>query len=327
MFQHPLFGVSAALLSTASHRTLRRLAGTRGRPPVEMLDVAPAEIESAVCERSPKFRKAAGKVAAILNELSLRRQRFLTTGDHLELYPTFACNMVAEDFYHMVRLTSSDTALLFDVVVTFYDAHEANRRAFAAGGLAAVEPHWRRYFKRAVKLNRSRSSSQADILLLILDGVEAHLADLPRALTHVSAVYGRPLGVIEDEYDSIDPLISQSVFWSIRDIRRARKLDDTRLIERCMAVGANYVIYERRKAWRIAVNDLPMRTKLPQPVLDRDQIDRSKLSAVFDLICFRARGRFGSGDEQNRLPDNDALFVSDSVDNIDPRSVTCRYPG
>lgn len=326
MSQNPLFGVFAALLSTFSDQVIDRLGRPSCPPPVAMQDVDPALIEAAVGERSPEFRKAAEKVAAILAELTLRRKRFHATGDHLELYPTFACNMVVEDFYHMVRLTSRNAALLFDVVVTFYDAHEANRRAFQSGGIASVEPHWRRYFKRAVKLNRKRASSQVDILLLILDGVEAHLADLPRALLNVSNACGKPLSTIEKEYDSIDPLISQSVFWSIRDIRRARKLDDTRLIERCMAVGANYVIYERRKAWKIAVNKLPMRTIRPQPVLDRDQIDGSTLSAIFDLIGFRACGRPSFRDEMNGPADRSTLFVSDRIDHIDARGVTCRHP-
>lgn len=244
-----------------------------------------SDLEVAISKRTPEFRIKAKKNAAILDDLSNRRNRFLDTGDYLEVFPALYFNTTVIDLDHILHIDSNKAAFFLDVMLVFYDAFETNRRAYERGGVGAVEPHWRGYYRRASQLNRKRTASEFDLLMLILDGVDAHLADLPRALRFVSVVYRTPLDAFKSEYDSMDSLFSSVVERFYSDIQQALKIRSRIIsLEGRFGFGSNYVIYARQKAWEIASKNLPLRTKKPQPVLHHRELNEARFIAVLDMI-------------------------------------------
>lgn len=240
---------------------------------------------------NPKFISKAGRVKGIIEELSKSRDRFVATGDLVDLFPTLYVHTTKALFERAIVDESPKAEIALDMIIAFYDAYAMNRRDFDAKGSNAVEPHWRAYYRGAVKANRSRSVSATTIAALLLDGVDAHVAyDLPRATRFILSSNVIDRSVLKAEFDKMNIAFKAAAASAHKDVAAARTVwNKFASLDILLGLGVKYVIFGRGQAWELAVSEKKLPTKRRHPVLPNPSHD--SLWVADDITGCRSLGR------------------------------------
>lgn len=105
-----------------------------------------------------KLEKAQ-RVSQILRELETMRENFLQTGDLVDIFPTVYYHVTLREFEYALSGKFQNPTAILDLMINFYEIYKTNRQAFLQGGISAVEPQWREYYKGAVSGNEYRQKS------------------------------------------------------------------------------------------------------------------------------------------------------------------------
>jgi hypothetical protein len=220
--------------------------------------------------RTPNVIKQAEQVSRILDELSKSRDKFLQTGDLIELFPELYYHATRAQFERAMTLDPPMAEAMLGFMAVYYDSYKSNRLAFDSGGAKAVEPHWKLYYQRAVERNLQKAPAPYEVLAVLLYGIDAHIIDFGRALRYTLA----NSGVNADEFRAVH-LKTDAAFFKAdeainKDVAEVRKLKGKIMsLESQLSLGARYVIKGRNEAWTEAVGKGPLRARATQPVLPR----------------------------------------------------------
>lgn len=216
----------------------------------------------------PAIIQKAEQVSGILDELSKSRERFLESGDLIELFPTLYYHTTVAQFREALSQEPQMAGELLDLIIAFYDAYLSNRQRFDSSGAKAAEAHWKAYYQRATEQNRAKTVDTPTILAILLYGVDAHLTDLARSIRYSLTRNRVTVEEFRNVYFKLDPIFYPVAAAANNDISAGRKLDERIMgFENTFGLGARYVIMERDKAWKEATASGPLRAAAPQPVL------------------------------------------------------------
>lgn len=222
--------------------------------------------------RTTEVIQQAEQVSAILDDLSKNRERFLQTGDLTELFPELYYHSTLAQFENAMSLDPPMAEAMLRFMVIYYDSYTNARQAFDLGGAKAVEPHWRRYYSRAVELNRSKKPSSFEVLAVLLYGIDAHLIDFARSMRHTLSNSGIKADEFRDAHIKTDKAFFSAAKAINKDVSDVRKLDGRIMTwEGRLGLGARYVIKGRNEAWTEAIGNGPLRAAKPMPVLPRKE--------------------------------------------------------
>jgi hypothetical protein len=218
------------------------------------------------------------EMSGILDSLGEMRDHFLRTGDMKDLFPAIYYNTTDIEFKAILNDEMAHPVQKMGMMENFYDAYLMNRAAFDSGGLNAVEPHWRDYYRSAQEANKLLAETGfGDQLMLagaackvLNDGVKAHVDfDLPRAIR--ASVPDSDVGrqKLRADFDKTNPFFDKSITMGRQDINHA-------LFPGSKTVGVSSrlaslicapdVVGKRNKAWGTAVNRAaPLPTSGAQP--------------------------------------------------------------
>lgn len=251
---------------------VRAIAAWAVMPACTTLALADAPCRIFVPEklRTPEVIRQAEQVSAVLSDLAKRRERFLASGDLIEIFPTIYYYTTQAQFREALNNDPDVAATMLGLIVTFYDAYLANRFAFEKGGAKAVEPHWKRFYERAVEENRAKKTSTLTVFAISLYAVDAHLIDLARSIRFTLDRTSVTREKLRAAYYKTDPVFYDAGKSAMADLSKVQNLEERYVsIERRLGLGARYVITARSNSWQEAAGDGPLRAVAPQPVLPR----------------------------------------------------------
>ncbi len=207
----------------------------------------------------------------VLELLSRQRDRFLEQGRFADVFAVLYHATTDEMIRESKSMAAEDAALLERQIVLFYEAYESNRRAFDTHGASAVEPHWKAYYRDAGNLEKKKDVTGFDVMWLMLNGVDAHLNDLPRSLRY--QLRERPnitdrLKMIYFRLDTIFPAVVRSLDADILAAFGKRGSPAPQFAT--MNIGPVYVTHARLRAWEAATGTGKLRAKGPQPRLCKE---------------------------------------------------------
>lgn len=220
-------------------------------------------------------------VSAILDDLALRRQAFRLKAANVELFPTLYYHATLAEFRHAATLKPDETEMILDLIIVFYDAYAHNRALFESRGAEGVEKHWRRYYRGVSQKN---SLQPGEFTNLLLDGVDAHLTDLARALRYTFGRVKLTNAEMKTLYYSLDSAFGPIAKATEEDIQSVRK-DPLMVFESAFGMGNAYVIHARHRAWEEAVAKGDLRAKRPQPVLPHEKRSRTYFTLTAEAGC------------------------------------------
>jgi hypothetical protein len=210
-------------------------------------------------------------VSAILDDLALRRQAFRLTAANVDLFPTLYYHATLAEFRHAVTLEPDQAETILDLIIVFYDAYQYNRSLFEHRGVEGVEKHWRRYYRGA---SQKSGLQPVEFTNLLLDGVDAHLTDLARALRYTFGRMKLSNAAMKTLYYSLDGEFGPIAKATEEDIQSVRK-DPLIVLESTFGMGGTYVIHARHRAWESAVAEGRLRAYGAQPVLPHERRSRT----------------------------------------------------
>ncbi len=217
---------------------------------------------------SLELLKKARQVSGILEELSARREDFLRNGDPVDLFPALYFSTTAAEFRNVLLNNPNNRMEMLEMMIVFYDSYKLNRDEFEKRGIGSVEAHWRKYYKNAAKARASKSHSTSQIVEILLDGIDAHVIDLSRAVRFVIAHRNGPTSDLKLAFDSMNAIFPRITKNVNEDIVNALKSSTLLLsTDKTFGVGSTYIVYAREKAWDLAVSGKRLRTRRPQPIL------------------------------------------------------------
>ena len=259
-----LFPLSMIVFSQNSKKPNASEKDTNSR-----LGICKSDVQNLLPNRrnGQEFLKKAGQVSSVLEELEKYREDFLRTGNLINLFPALYFHTTYGEFKNILLNESEHPIEMLDMIIAFYDAYKMNRELFEKGGVKAVEPHWRNYYKRALKGNKEKSKSFGLITEILLDGIDAHVIyDLPRAIRFKISGRQTALAEIKAEFDKMDFVFSEASEGINQDIVNGLKASNLLLfLDKTFNLGPVYVIYGRKKAWELAVSEKRLPTKKSQP--------------------------------------------------------------
>lgn len=216
---------------------------------------------------SGEFLKKAEQVLSILEELGTYREDFLRTGNLIYLFPALYFHTTQAEFKNVLTNESQHPVEMLGMIIAFYDAYKMNLELFKKGGIKSVEPHWKKYYKNALKGNKENSKSTGLIIEVLLDGIDAHVVyDLPRSIRFILSGSSASRSEIKNEFDKMDAVFAGASEEINRDIIKGLKASKLLLLlDKTFNLGSNYVIYGRKKAWESAVSEKSLPTRKPQP--------------------------------------------------------------
>lgn len=218
--------------------------------------------------RNAATLEKAEQVSAILDELAVRRNAFLASGDLVEMFPMLYYHATRAEFREALSRDEPLADDLLDMIIAFYDAYVTNRRSFGEGGAKAVEKHWKTYYERAVSQGRANDMSTLSLFALLLYGVDAHLIDLARTVRYSIPRARLSAEDLRKGYYDLDPIFYSVSKAAIADIATVKKLDARLIgIEQTFGSGARYVIQSRDRSWKDATGGRPLVADAPQPVV------------------------------------------------------------
>ena len=236
--------------------------------------------------RSPDIIKKAGIVSGMLEILAERRERFLKTGDLVEIFSTLYFHATRAQFEAALEKDPELAEEMLDLIIRFFDAYEYNRQRFDRGGAKAVEPQWKDFYKTAVATNKQKDVSGLSITFLLFDGVRAHLTDLARTLREAMAQKRVSEEKLRTLFFDMDRLFKGVSHRTVDDIAKMRESMSTLAgLDKALNIGANYVIVLRRDAWEAAVGAGPLKAKDSVPLLGHTNDSREFFSESGNIDC------------------------------------------
>jgi hypothetical protein len=227
----------------------------------------------------------AGQVSGILEELAVRRDIFLTEKSTVDLFAALYFHSTEVQFRNIPKYDVGTAESVLDLVILFYDAYKHNRALFDRGGDRYVEKHWQKYYQRAEKLKRKKKASASDLVELMLDGIDAHLTDLPRALRTTFLRMPITVEQLRGQYFEMEGSFSQVSNAMNADLVHVNGGPAGILSADAMfGVGTKYVNLLRKRAWEEAVSGQKLKASGPQPVLVRTDVSR-KYFSLFAAQC------------------------------------------
>ncbi len=207
----------------------------------------------------------------VLERLRDQRDKFIREGKFADVFPALYYATTKAMLDETRSMDAADAQVLNEQIALFFNAFETNRLAFESKGASAVEPHWKAYYSEAVRLEKKKATA-FEAITLILDGVDAHLTDLPRSIRY--QIRSRPnsterLKMLYFGFDSLFPAIVRAFDADVAAAFGKRGIAAPPFT--LLNVGANYVIRARHNAWEVAVGSEKLRTKKPQPTLCKEK--------------------------------------------------------
>lgn len=211
-------------------------------------------------------------VEDIRNKLRDQRDKFVRDGRFVDVFPALYFESTDAMILETRMMNAEPAQLLSEQIRLFYNAYEANRSAFESEGASAVESHWKAYYREAVRLEGKKEVTAFEVIGLILDGVDAHLTDLPRSIRYQLRAHPDSVERLKILYFQLDKLFPTVVKNFDADVaatfgKRGISVPPFSLFN----VGANYVTHARHNAWEAAAGNEKLRAKKPQPRLCREQ--------------------------------------------------------
>lgn len=226
--------------------------------------------------QTPAIIQKAEQVSGILDELAKSRERFLASGDLIEIFPALYYHATVAQFREAVTHEPPMAEAFLDLIIAFYDAYLSNRQRFDGAGTKAVEPHWRLYYGRAIERNLSKSVDTPAVLAILLYGIDAHLIDLARSIRYSLGRGTVPTEKFREMYFKLDPLFYPVAEAVSKDMTAARQIDPQLMkFESAFGLGPRYVIQARNRSWNEATARGPLRAAAAQPVLPRSKGTRT----------------------------------------------------
>ncbi len=241
--------------------------------------------------------KKAGKVSGILERLGESREKFLKAGDFRELFPVIYFHTTNEIFKRVLANKSQNPVEKLELIIGFFDAYQFNRELFEKGGPDSVEPHWKKYFEKAVAANESGAVGDKydKMTEIMFDGIDAHVVyDLPRFVRYFTSKKPEGVAEIEKEYNGIDSVFVEAAQKANADILEATGVaDNDKTGNNIFKSGVSYIIVARKKSWELGIGSEPLLTKKPQPVLKHEPSSRTYFPTDVSKpgICRKVRSK------------------------------------
>jgi hypothetical protein len=234
---------------------------------------------------TPGVIEKGGQVSGILEELAARRELFLKGNSMVDLFPALYYHSTETQFGNIANYDAGTAEAVLDLIILFYDAYRHNRMLYDRGGSDAVEKHWRKYYKNAPKLNRKGKPDASELVAVMLDGVDAHLTDLPRSLRVTFSRMPITIDRLRDEYFRMEAFFSKVSRGMNADMQtviggRAGVLS----ADSIFGFGTKYVILLRKRAWDEAVGGKKLKASNPQPELFHGDASRKYFSLLTNCV-------------------------------------------
>lgn len=213
--------------------------------------------------------KSAGQVSDILEELANSRENFLKTGDFIELFPALYFHTTKGIFNDVLADRYVYPTETMDMMLRFYDSYKMNRELFEQGGADAVEPHWKKYYQKAINGNKLTSKSEkfSQTIDVLISAIEAHLVDLSRLVRYITSNSLVSKSELKVEFDRMDSVFENAAKQAIQDTIKAFAARKSVVpADEMFGLGAAYIISARKNSWNSGVSSQPLPTKKPQPV-------------------------------------------------------------
>ncbi|MCO6510889.1 MAG: hypothetical protein J5I65_08855 [Aridibacter famidurans] len=213
----------------------------------------------------------AGSVSSVLEELSAGRDKYLKTGDPVELFPTIYYHTTRHGFDLALRNGSEEGPVLLDMILRFYDAYKNNRDRHDAGN--AVEQHWKPFFEAA-------SAAEADpgvqrSIDILNEGVDAHiLYDVPRFVRQMRDERRVEDAVLRSAFRKFDEVFDEASEDLRKDLAVRDPAGASEDFDSVFKSAASMVRFKRAKGFELGMSDRPLATLEPQPVLEHDPESR-----------------------------------------------------
>jgi len=220
-------------------------------------------------------------VSAILDDLALRRQVFRLKAANVELFPTLYYHATLAEFRQAATLKPDEAETILNLIIVFYDAYAHNRALFETRGVEGVEKQWRKYYRAA---SQNKILPPVEFTNLLLDGIDAHLTDLARALRYTFERMQLSKDEMKKLYYSLDGVFGPIAKATEDDIQSVRK-DPLVIFESAFGMGNTYVIHARHRAWEKAVAKADLRAKHSQPVLPHEKRSRTYFTLTAEAGC------------------------------------------
>lgn len=193
-------------------------------------------------------------IERIREELATQRAEFLSKGRFVDIFSALYFATTIAMLEKTALMNADDARLMNELIILFYEAFEFNRKAFEAKGASATEQHWKAYYRAASRLEHKKDVSAFDVLALVMDGVDAHLNDLPRSLR--VQMKEKPdsiarLKMLYFEFDSVFPQVVRDFENDIGIAMGKRGVPAPAFSP--LNVGRNYVVHGRLRAWEMAI--------------------------------------------------------------------------
>ncbi len=216
----------------------------------------------------------AGRVSTVLEELDKSRDKFLETGDLIEIFPLLLFYETKASLDLGLKPQITHKLEFMRLLLRRYDAYKTNRDLFESGELIAVDRQWRSYFEAAQKAQTGGVGkwTPKDGVDVLLEGVNAYVIyDLSRAVRFVVSDSEIENDVLERDFEASSELYSDAEQLAKADIRRHfTSAADVQDVDSMFGNGSQYVAFARNKAWEMGVGDGPLGVLSEQPVLIHD---------------------------------------------------------
>ncbi|QQS41361.1 MAG: hypothetical protein IPM63_18700 [Acidobacteriota bacterium] len=209
----------------------------------------------------------AGRVSSVLEELSAGRDRYLRTGEPVELFPTIYYHTTRFGFDLALRDGNEEGPVLLDMILRFYDAYKNNRDRHDTG--KAPEAHWMPFFEAA-------SAADPDIGIqesidILNEGVDAHiLYDVPRFVRRMRDEGTVDEAVLRSAFKRFDEVFDRASEDLRKDLSERDPASAGMEFDSLFRSAASMVRFKRARGFELGMSDRPLATVEPQPVLEHD---------------------------------------------------------
>lgn len=240
--------------------------------------------------RTRSILRKAGQVSGILEELASKRQLFLEQRSMIDLFPALYYHSTETQLRNIACYDAGTAETVLDLIILFYDSFQHNRILFDRGGPGAVEKHWRKYYQQAAKLGKRKKVTASELVDLMLDGIDSHLADLPRSLRSTFRRMPITVDELKKHYFEMEGSFSKVSKGMNADLVHVNGGSAGILsADAVLGIGTKYVNLLRRRAWEEAVSSEKLKVSEPQPEIVHADSSRKYFSLLASSGCIRVK--------------------------------------
>lgn len=220
----------------------------------------------------------AGRVSSITEELDRSRERFVNTGDLIEIFPLVYFYEMQHSLEAGMKPRMVHKIEYMELLIAGFDAYKYNRDAYDSGDKQAVGRQWREYFsavEAAQKDGRGKWNPQDGVDALGV-GFDAHLlSDLPRAIRYVVEKSDTDKVELQRDFDASNTFFAVAEARAKGDILKMFENKSARdEANQVFGNGSEFVAFARKKAWEMAVGGGPLGVLAEQPHFEHDAQSR-----------------------------------------------------